>query len=151
MDKKTIAYILIAGGAAVAIYYFFIKKNAASALGAGKPETRGAWAADDDRVYNSMRDKIKASKNIYDGEQALGWIDPLVEENYNAGPGFHNIKGQASKAGALLSVFEAVNVNVGGKFFGEGQYSSQAQLFPESLHAAIWNEFNVLKVKYGGL
>lgn len=155
MDKKTLAYILIAGGAAVALYYFFFKKSAASKLGAGKPDTRGAWAADDDRVYNSMRNKVKAFKGLYDGEQALGWIDPIVEEWYNGNNYFHKLRIQGqereTKAGAFLSVFEGVNVNVEGKYFGNPPNQNQAQLFPESLHDTLWKEFNAFKVKYGGL
>ena len=155
MDKKTIAYILIGGGLLVAAYFLYTKVfgNAAKNLGAGVPDTRGAWAADDDAAYNKMRNRVMSHKDKYDGAQALGWIDPGVQANYEAGPGFHNIKGQASKAGAFLSIMEAINPHPDGKFIGtqgQGQYGGK-QLFPDSLLTALWMDFNALKVKYGGL
>jgi hypothetical protein len=154
MDKKNIAYILIGGGVAVAIYYFYRKSQdtaSANSLGAGAPDTRGVWAADDDATYNKMRNKVKAQKDKIDGEQALGWIDPLVKQDYESGPNAtHNINGMASKAGAFLAVMEAVNANAQGQFTGN-QSGGGKQLFPDSLFSSIWPDFNTLKVKYGAL
>ena len=153
MNKQTIAYILIGAGVLAAIYYFVTKsKSNASALGAGLPDTRGAWASDDDATYDKMRNRVMAHKDKYDGAQALGWIDPGVQEKYEAGPSsyLHNIKGKDTKAGAFLSVMEAINPHPDGKFTGN-KSGGKTQLFPDSLLTALWMDFNALKVKYGGL
>lgn len=154
MDKKTLAYILIGAGVLAAAYYLYTKsKSAASAaaLGAGTVDNRGVWAADDDNMYNTMRNRVLNFNNDkINGHDALGWIDPLVKQNYESGPGFHNLQGKASKSGAFLSVMEAVNYNVSGKYTGN-QSGGRTQLFPDDITTALWHDFNNLEVKYGGL
>ncbi len=155
MDKKTLAYILIGGGVLAAIYYVYTlmkDKATAGALGAGSVDSRGAaFAADDDAAYTKMRNAVKAHRDRYNGEIALGsWIDQLVTDSYAAGPAFHNIKGMATKAGSFLSVMEAINPHPQGLFTGN-QSGGHTQLFPDDLMTSLWNTFTTLKAKYGGL
>lgn len=149
MNKKTIAYILIGVAAVAGLWYLYTRygKGSAGSLGAGMPDNRGSWGADDDAVYNQMRGKFDAVDH-----GALGWIDPAVKARYEGTDGQSDkqrkIKGVPSKAGAFLSIFEAANPNETGKYTNS---AGQKMLWPESLHGELWNMYNNLQIKYGAL
>lgn len=151
MDKKQLAYILIGIGVIAAGYFIYRQvrnKQTAGALGAGMPDTRGAWAADDDALYTQMRDLFSSTSG---DAPALGsWVDEAVRKEYEQGLNkVHLIAGSnKTKAGAFLAVFEKGNPNTTGKYLGG---DGKPQLWPESLHVELWNMFNNLKIKYGAL
>jgi len=154
MDKKTIAYILIAGGVVAAGYYLYQRSKAsaaANALGAGAPDNRGIWAAEDDALYKKFRSQFT--------DPELGWIDPLVEQAYNSssyGAGVAckddvMVQHKMSKAGAFACVIYGVAPNDAGQYPPLHYALDKPSLWPASRIDGIWNDLNKLKVKYGGL
>lgn len=155
MNKKTIAYILIGGGILVAAYYLYTKVfgNAAKNLGTGSPDTRGAWAAEDDALYNKFRSQFTSSE--------LGWIDQYVQQAYETGSYGDNtpnncgndvmVQGRRSKAGSFACVIYGVAPNASGTFPPLPWAPNTPSLWPKAKIDGIWNDLNKLRVKYGGL
>lgn len=144
MDKKTLAYILIGGAVIAGAYLLYKKLFGAPDMGADAPDTRGAWAADDDATWTNMRSTFSAESG--DPLALSAWVDDAVKTRYDAGgSSIHKIQGQKSKAGTFLSVFEEVNPNVKGKHVDS---SGKKLLWPPALHAKLWDMFYALKNRY---
>lgn len=161
MNKKVIAYILIGVAVLIGLYFLYTKMSssaATTALGAGAPDTRGAWAAEDDALYTKFRGMFSTAD--------LNWLDPLVTQAYNNssyGEGVPcnddvKIQGKASKAGAMACVVYGVIVNPKGTFPGvsyaaidPGTGQKIRSLWNPTIVDTMWNDLAALRVKYGGL
>ena len=146
---------LIGVGVIAAIYYFYTKmkgNTAAASLGAGSPDNRGVWAADDDALYKKFRAMFK------DGD--LNWIDPLVKETYENGTAKDQDKvgGIPAKSGSFASVIYGVIPNPKGTYPAVAWAQTDPatgkpmkSIWDPSITDTLFNQFAMLRVKYGGL
>lgn len=154
MNKKTVAYILMAVVGLSVLVYLLMKwkgRADAAAMGAGLPDNRGAWAAEDDALYAKLRGMFTANEKA--------WLDPLAEQAYTTGVYGDGvpcnddvkIKGVASKAGSFACVVYGVGPNAAGTYPPVHWAPNMPSLWPQSTYDKLFNSFNQLKAKYGGL
>ncbi len=142
MNKKTIAYFLIAILAIGGLYFMLTKNTRSNSLidmGASAAPT--PFDLDDERAYKQIRALFPAKD--------YGWVDTLAKERYEYEPGY--IGGNVSKAKTFLDTVGAAAPNPNGTHPATSWSGGQKLLWPDSTFVKAWEIINRLSAKYNTL